>query len=68
MEKHEGETPPIQTPSMNPIYSSSSPSTTLVPSNPVVPPHYYPGPPHHNVIYPHHIPPATSNGLYPIQP
>jgi hypothetical protein len=51
----------------NTIYTSPSPSTTMAPTNAVIP-HYYPAPQHHNIIYPHHIPPATSNGLYPIQP
>lgn len=72
-EKLEPETPPIQTTPVNPIYHSSSPSTSLPPqplppTNALVPPHYYPQPTHHNVIYQHHIPPAASNGLYPIQP
>ena len=67
-EKPEGETPPIQTPPINPMYSSASPSTGLAPANPVVAPHYYPPQPHHNVMYPHHIPPAASNGFYPVQP
>lgn len=66
MEKADSETPPIQTPPINPMYSLQSPSTALAPPNPVVAPHYYPAPAHHNVIYPHHIPPVPSNGLYPI--
>jgi len=65
VEKTEGETPPI-----NSLYQSASPTTPVAPmppANPVVP-HYYQTPAHHNVIYPHHIPPTSTNGLYPIQP
>ncbi|CAF0940507.1 unnamed protein product [Adineta steineri] len=67
-ERLERETPPSQIAPPNIIYTSPSPSTTIAPTAAVVP-HYYPNPPqHHNIIYPHHIAPATSNGLYQIQP
>ena len=66
-EKIEPETPPIQMAHPNTIYTSPTPATTMAPANPVVQ-HYYPGPPHHNIIYPHHVPPAASNGLYSMQP
>jgi hypothetical protein len=68
IEKPENVTPPIQTAPVHTMYSSSSPSATLVPPTNHIVPHYYPAPTHHNVIYPHPIPPTTSNGLYPIQP
>lgn len=64
------------TPTNSSLYPSSSPTTTsLIGSAPLVQ-HYYPPVvphPHHpsvqqNVLYPHHIPPAPSNGLYSIQP
>jgi hypothetical protein len=62
-------TPPVQTPPINSVYPLSSPAAALVPSNPVVAPHYYPpAPAHHNVIYSHHMPPAPANGLYQIPP
>ncbi|CAF0836459.1 unnamed protein product [Rotaria sp. Silwood1] len=66
-EKPERETTSTQVVPVNTIYSSPSLAPTIAPTNPVVP-HYYPVPQHHNVVYPHHIPPTTSNGLYPIQP
>ncbi|CAF0839694.1 unnamed protein product [Rotaria sordida] len=66
-EKLERESASSHVAPVNTIYSSPSLATTIAPSSPVIP-HYYPVPQHHNVIYPHHIPPTTSNGLYPIQP
>ncbi|CAF3558256.1 unnamed protein product [Rotaria socialis] len=67
IEKAEREIPSSQVASVNTIYSSPSLATTIAPTNPVIP-HYYSVPPHQNVMYPHHIPPTTSNGLYQIQP
>ena len=74
-ERQDSETPPSQQAPVNIMYnSSSSPTTNLGGTNPMVP-HYYqpaplplPPPAQHNVLFPHHIPPAGSNGLYPMQP
>jgi hypothetical protein len=63
------ETPPSQIASINAIYPSSSPTTTLAAPSTAVVLHYYPAPQHHNVMFSRHIlPAATSTGLYLIQP
>ena len=76
-EKSENGTPPSRSTPTMPIYPSSSPNTSLQGNTPVLS-HYYPpaaGPAHTlippvqtNVLYPHHLPPAPANGLYPMQP
>lgn len=67
VEKPEHETPSSQVAPVNTLYSSPTLATTIAPTNPVIP-HYYSVPPHPNVMYPPHIPPTASNGLYQVQP
>lgn len=77
-EKFDRQTPPSQVAPVSTILSSppTTTTTTMATSSSVVP-HYYSAPPHilphqqhvpHGIMYPHQIPPTSSNGFHSMQP